>query len=61
MFQKIILINRENIIFCIHLSNKELNEIDLNTVTRYESIYEGSFDFTQTRLKYEVNHKVKII
>lgn len=61
VFQKIILIDRENIILCIHLSNKELNEIDLNAVTRYESIYEGSFDFTQTRLKYKVNYKVKII
>lgn len=60
-FSKIIAIDRENFLLCIHLSNRNILDIDLINEIKNVAIYGGNFKFKQTRLQVKVTWHIIII
>jgi len=61
IFKLVIAKDRENLILPIHLSNRNINEIDLKVESESPPLYKGSFKFIQTRLKLNINWSIIII
>ena len=61
LFHNIITITRDELLFCIKLTNRNLNEIILDNEVLNEPIIEGTFQFRQTRVNLNVKWKVIII
>ena len=57
----VIAIDRENLIFCIHLSNRNFNEIKLENEVLNEHILSGIMPFKQTRLELFTKWKLIVI
>lgn len=60
-FSSVISLNRENLIVCIHLSNRNLKEITLENEITNSSLFEGVRPYVQTRLSLNTKWKVIII
>lgn len=61
MFKIVIAVNREKLILPLHLSNRNLDDIDLIAAATSKPIYSRSFNFKQTRLNLVVNWSIIII
>ena len=61
IFSFVIAVDRDNLILCIHLSNRNINEINLNDEIGNIPLKSGNFNFIQTRLQIDVNWKIFII
>ena len=61
IFSFVIAKDRDNLILCIHLSNRNINEIDLNGEIDNIPLKSGKFNFIQTRLHIDVNWKIIVI
>ena len=61
LFHSVIAVDRENLIVCIHLSNRNNTEINLLDERTNPSILKGEFPFKQTRLKYNTKWSIIII
>lgn len=61
IFKIVIAVNREKLILPLHLSNRNLDDIDLIAAATSKPIYSGSFNFKQTRLNLVVNWSIIII
>lgn len=61
LFHNIITISRDELLFCIKLTNRNPSEIVLDNEVLNEPIIEGLFPFRQTRVKLNVKWKVIII
>ncbi|WP_162849172.1 hypothetical protein [Acholeplasma hippikon] len=61
IFSYVIAVDRDNLILCIHLSNRNINEIDLNDKIDNIPLKSGNYNFIQTRLQIDVNWKIIII
>lgn len=61
IFNFVIAVDRDNFILCIHLSNRNINEVDLNDEIDNIPLKSGNFNFIQTRLQIEVNWTIIII
>ena len=59
IFDFIIAVDRDNLILCIHLSNRNINEIDLNGEIDNMPLKSGDFNYIQTRLR--INSKIIVI
>lgn len=61
IFKLVIAVDRENLILPLHLSNRNLDDIDLDTEASSKPVYTGTFNFKQTRLNLVVNWSIIII
>lgn len=61
IFKIVIAVNREKLILPLHLSNRNLDDIDLIAAATSKPIYSRSFNFKQTRLNLVVNWSIIII
>lgn len=61
IFNKVIAVNRENLILCIHLTNRNIDEIDLNVELANIPLFKGNFEYIQSRLLLNVNWRIIII
>ena len=52
---------RDQLLFCIHLSNRNFNEIKLENELFNEPLLKGVMPFKQTRLELETKWKLIII
>ncbi len=58
IFLSIVAIDRENLNLILKLSNKADIDIDYDEVIKSKPIYEGSYNFTQTRLHLDIKWKL---
>lgn len=56
IFNFIIAVDRDNLILCIHLSNRNINEVDFNGEIDNIPLKSGNFNFIQTRLQTYFNN-----
>lgn len=61
IFKLVIAVDRETLILPLHLSNRNLDDIDLDTEASSKPVYIGTFNFKQTRLNLVVNWSIIII
>lgn len=61
IFSFVIAKDRDNLILCIHLSNRNINENDLNGEIDNMPLKSENFNFIQIRLHIDVNWKIIII
>ena len=61
IFNLIIAKDRDNLLLCIHLSNRNIDEIDLSDELNNKPILSGTFNFIQTRLNIDVKWQIIII
>lgn len=61
LYHSIIALDRENLILCIHLSNRNSADINLLDEITNSSMLKGEFPFKQTRLKYTVKWSIIIV
>lgn len=54
-------LHREELILCIHLTNRNIDEIDLNNETENIPLFKGNFEYIQSRLLLNINWKIIII
>ena len=61
IINNVIALDRENLLFCIHLTNRNFTEIVLENEVFNEPIMSGITPYIQTRLSLKINWKVIII
>lgn len=61
LFKVVIAKDRDDLLLCIKLSNRNFNDIDLKNEVKNTPIFKGTFKFIQTRLKVDVNWSIIII
>src|SRR5690554_5796249 len=61
IFNLIIAKDRDDLLLCIHLSNRNIDEIDLADELNNKPILYGTFNFIQTRLNIDVKWQIIII
>ena len=61
IFNLIIAKDRDYLLLCIHLSNRNIDEIDLADELNNKPILSGTFNFIQTRLNIDVKWQIIII
>lgn len=61
LFKVVIAKDRDDLLLCIKLSNRNFNDIDLKNEVNNTPIFKGTFKFIQTRLKLDVNWSIIII
>lgn len=61
IFNYIIAIDRDDLILCIHLSNRNIADINLNDEINNKPLKSGTFKFIQTRLNIDVKWRIIII
>ena len=57
----VIAVNRDDLLFCIHLSNRNFDEIKLENEIYNEALLNGIMPFKQTRLELLTKWKLIII
>lgn len=58
MFLSVVATDRENLNIILKLSNQSDLDVDYNTILESNPIYEGSYEFIQTRLNLNINRKL---
>lgn len=61
IFNLIIAKDRDDLLLCIHLSNRNIDEIDLSGELDNKPLLNGTFNFIQTRLNIDVKWQIIII
>lgn len=61
IFSKVIANDRDDFIFCIHLTNSNLDDIDLESFIHSSSILDGKFNFSLRRTILEIKWKIIMI
>lgn len=61
IFNYVIAIDRDDLILCIHLSNRNITDINLNDEINNKPLKSGTFKFIQTRLNIDVKWRIIII
>lgn len=61
LFSYVVAKSREELILCIHLSNRNLSDIDLTKESTNESVSHGSFLFKQLRLLLDTVWSIIVI
>ena len=61
IFNLIIAKDRDDLLLCIHLSNRNIDEIDLSDELDNKPLLNGTFNFIQTRLNIDVKWQIIII
>ena len=61
LFSYVVAKSREELILCIHLSNRNLSDIDLTKESTNESVSHGSFPFKQSRLLLDTVWSIIVI
>jgi len=61
IFNLIIAKDRDYLLLCIHLSNRNIDEIDLSDELDNKPLLNGTFNFIQTRLNMDVKWQIIII
>ena len=61
IFNLIIAKDRDYLLLCIHLSNRNIDEIDLSDELDNKPLLNGTFNFIQTRLNIDVKWQIIII
>ena len=61
LFSYVVAKSREELILCIHLSNRNIDEIVLADELNNKPILSGTFNFIQTRLNIDVKWQIVII
>jgi hypothetical protein len=61
IFNLIIAKDRDDLFLCIHLSNRNIDEINLSDELNNKPILSGTFNFIQTRLNIDVKWQIIII
>ena len=61
IFNLIIAKDRDDLFLCIHLSNRNIDEINLSDELNNKPILSGTFNFIQTRLNVDVKWQIIII
>jgi len=58
MFLSVVATDRENLNIILKLSNQSDLDVDYNAILETNPIYEGSYEFIQTRLNLNINWKL---
>jgi len=58
MFLSVVATDRENLNVILKLSNQSDLDVDYNTILESNPIYEGSYEFIQTRLNLNINWRL---
>lgn len=61
LFNYVIAIDRNELLLCIHLSNRNIGDIDLNDEINNKKLKSGTFNFIQTRLNIDVKWGIIVI
>lgn len=61
IFNYVIALDRDELILCIHLSNRNISDINLKDEINNKPLKSGTFNFIQTRLKIDVKWSIVII